>query len=475
MANRRGKQTGDQPTTVTPADVAEVIPRFNASNEAHKDRLTGCITDRARLSPRTMEQNPPSMKRGAKESDAGYRVAGECAPSTSRLGRSPGKARTAVAAVLTGAACCLPLAGCQSPPSSREVVVLLASATRNEPDPELASPDLASLRRDAGRSSDAVAYVVNPSTGQAAKVPLTPRRPDGQVDWGPDRGGRIAANLREVALLLGRQAAYTPFDLLSDIAEAVRVSPVPGTLIVDSSGLSTAGAFDLRYVGWMANPRMIALKLLRGGFLPDLAGWHVVFSNVGVTAAPQPALPQPQRTKLASYWLAICHTAGAASCATDLVTRPDPPSRSVTPVPVVHVPAITSVQGPHGLRGKVVPADLLFAFNSARLLPGADVILRPMARQAVSRHLMVFIRGYSSPDGGSAAYNLALSLRRARSIRSRLVALGVPATAVVQTRGYGTADKSPAACYRHGRLDESICSRLRKVVILFSPVDHTRS
>jgi hypothetical protein len=44
--------------------------------------------------------------------------------------------------------------------------------------------------------------------------------------------------------LLGQQAADQPFDLLSLLARAVKVSSVTGTLIVVTSGLSTAGGFD---------------------------------------------------------------------------------------------------------------------------------------------------------------------------------------------------------------------------------------
>ena len=369
------------------------------------------------------------------------------------------------------------LAGRLRQAGSADVVVVLASATRNEPDPEFASADLTTLRRAGTTSTDAVGYVVSPNSGQAVRVTLTPRRPDGEVDYGPSRDRELAANLHRVSTLLSAEAADTPFDLIAFIAEAVRVSPVPGTIIIISSGLSTSGAFDLRQVGWGASPGAVADQLKHRGLLPDLAGWRVVFSDLGTTAAPQPALPLPQRAELAAYWLAICRRAGARSCRTDLVTRPDPPSRSSTPVPVVQVPAVTSVRGPHGWHGRDIPADMFFAFNSARLLPGASALLRPLANLAVARHLKVSIAGYSSPDGGTAAYNQALSERRAMAIRDRLIALGVPPGAIVRVRGYGTAGRTRAACYRGGHLDEAICAGLRHVVILLEagPVSATTS
>jgi outer membrane protein OmpA-like peptidoglycan-associated protein len=361
------------------------------------------------------------------------------------------------------------LCGC-GPPAGRPVdFVLAASQTANEPQAVLAAPDRASLRQAGTSSSRATALVVSPDTGQARVVPLTPRRADGEVDYGPNRDSELTANLNRVQQLLDQEAATKPFDLLSLIAQAVRVTSHPGTLLVLSSGLSTAGGFDLRQVGWGADPRAAAAALRRRGLLPSLTGWHVVFSGLGDTAGRQPALPLPQRATLIRYWLAICRAAGAASCAVDAVTRPDPPSRSSTPVPVVPVPQVTSFRGPHGHTRTTLPADEFFRFNSATLLPGANAILGPLARQAIARHLAVTITGYASPDGGTAAYNLALSAARARAVEARLIALSVPAHQIVKAAGLGTAGKPRSACIQDGRLDEAVCGLLRRVVITLSP------
>jgi outer membrane protein OmpA-like peptidoglycan-associated protein len=280
----------------------------------------------------------------------------------------------------------------------------------------------------------------------------------------------LAANVNRVQEILGREAANKPFDLLGLLAAAVRVTSTPGSLIVVSSGVSTAGGFDLRQVGWDASPRTVAAQLKQRGLLPDLAKWHVVFSGIGDTGGDQPPLPQPQRAELIAYWLAICRASGAATCGIDDTTRPDPASRSTTPVPVVPVPAVTSVVGPKNWTGESIPADMFFMFNSAQLLPGADGILGPLAAQAVSGQRKVTITGYASPDGGSNAYNLALSEARAMSVRARLISLGVPASLIVEVTGRGTAGETPAACYREGHLDETICAKLRRVVVLLSPV-----
>ncbi len=371
-------------------------------------------------------------------------------------------AGAADAAFLAGATL---ITGCQSPPGTPKIIVVVASATANEPAPLLSGPDRAMLRDAGSTSTRAAAYVVDPNTGQARQVSLTPRRADGEVDYGPDRNSELAANVNRVQQWLNTLAASKPFDLMAMIAQAVLVTIHPGTLLVLSSGLSTAGGFDLRQVGWGADPRTAAVSLSRRGLLPRLTGWKVVFSGLADTSGMQPAPPIPQRTILTGYWLALCHAAGAVSCSVDAVTRPDPPSRSTTPVPVVRFPRVTSYRGPHGGQTTNVPADAFFAFSSARLLPGADIILGPIAARARDQHREVSIVGYASPDGGSATYNLALSAERARAVRARLISLGVPASLIGQAVGLGTAGQPRSACYRDGHLDEAICARLRHVLI----------
>lgn len=278
-------------------------------------------------------------------------------------------AGAATAAVVCGSVL---LSGCQAPPDTPKIIVIAASATANEPAPVLAAPDRAMLL-NAGNGTNAVAFVVDPNTGQASEVSLTPRRAGGEVDYGPDRDRELTANVNRVQQLLNTLAASGPFDLLTMTAQAVRVSSVPGTLLVLSSGLSTAGGFDLNQVGWGADARTVAVWLNDRGLLPRLAGWHVVFSGLADTAGRQPALPLPQRTTLTSYWLTLCQVAGAASCAVNAVTRPEPPARSTTPVPVVAFPHVTSFRSPQG-QTTDIPADAFFSFNSARLLPGADAV-----------------------------------------------------------------------------------------------------
>jgi outer membrane protein OmpA-like peptidoglycan-associated protein len=112
---------------------------------------------------------------------------------------------------------------------------------------------------------------------------------------------------------------------------------------------------------------------------------------------------------------------------------------------------------------------LLFAFDSATVLPTANSFLRPLVKRARRQHLLVSITGHASPDRGTAAYNIALSKRRARAVRDRLIALGLPATWMAKVRGVGTAGHGPGSCLAQGQLNETVCANLRRVVIKMTP------
>ena len=281
----------------------------------------------------------------------------------------------AIAAGLAAGTALLVLTGCMAAPSKADVadvIVIAATATANEPAPALSSADVALLQATGDSSTSAVAFVVNPANGQSAQLPLTPRRSDGQVEYGPRRSQLLAQNVSRIESQISDEAATGPFDLLNTMLEASRVTSPPATMLLLTSGVTTSGGFDLRQVGWAEPPASAAAALKQRGLLPDLAGWTVIFSGLGETAGRQPALPLPQQTTLASYWLAICHAAGAAACRVDDSPRPVRSSHSTVPVPVVPVPAVQSITGPHGQQQSIVPADLLFAFGSASLLPGAN-------------------------------------------------------------------------------------------------------
>lgn len=98
---------------------------------------------------------------------------------------------------------------------------------------------------------------------------------------------------------------------------------------------------------------------------------------------------------------------------------------------------LTDLQAKQTERGMLVTlGDVLFEYNRAEVKPGAQASLRKLAeflQQYPNRQ--VLIEGYTD-DTGSAAYNEALSLRRAEAVDSALVGMGV-ASQRVATAGYG--------------------------------------
>jgi hypothetical protein len=321
----------------------------------------------------------------------------------SRYGRRTGLRRwvlaAGLAAALLAAAISYLYRGVSGHPGPPVNFIIASSATANEPAPVLSAAMLRMLQSAGEGSTEALVYVAAPG-GPPAMITLTPQLPDGAPDYGPSRIVTLHRNIFAVEQAVGGQAARGPFDLLVTITAAIRAAPPPATLMVISSGLSTAGGFDLRQVGWDAIPRIVAAQLKTRGLLPDLAGYRVIFSGLGNTAGRQPALPLPEQTTLTRYWLAICQAADATSCSTDDSSRAQPTSRSTTPVPVVPVPTVGSVRGP-GHSSSTPPT----AFSSPTLSPRGrvrEVHAQPSALAMILAGLPVLwrLRGRGCPPRG---------------------------------------------------------------------------
>lgn len=96
---------------------------------------------------------------------------------------------------------------------------------------------------------------------------------------------------------------------------------------------------------------------------------------------------------------------------------------------------------PHVAQSFEVEADALFAFDSAKLADEGAAALQSRIMTALNKaeHVdSLRVIGYTDRLG-SASYNQALSERRAQSVKSYLVAHGVPGEAI-QAEGRGAAD-----------------------------------
>lgn len=111
-----------------------------------------------------------------------------------------------------------------------------------------------------------------------------------------------------------------------------------------------------------------------------------------------------------------------------------------------------------------LPADTLFEFDKAEILPAAETNLRTLAELIGKTRGTVLLKGYTD-EKGDDAYNLALSGRRAEAVKNWMAANGVPVERL-DARGYGEAD--PVAPNRHpnGNDDPGARARNRRVEVI---------
>jgi outer membrane protein OmpA-like peptidoglycan-associated protein len=280
----------------------------------------------------------------------------------------------------------------------------------------------------------------------------------------------VTAVTRAVA---GTHADRAGLDLLGGLADAVR-GATPGTLVVVSDGLSTAGGLDLRQVGWHAAADQVAARLKARDLLPELTGWHVLFTGLGEVAGTQPPLPNPQRDTLAGYWLAICRAAGAASCDVDQTRLPPVKPLATAAMPVVPVPDVASVVGPHGqVTTTVSDGALGFAGDSAAIGPAARDLLRSLAGTITTRlaghpDVVVVVRGYAAdPPGSTDRGRTALATQRARAVAGELVSALAAAGLPNRVTATGIGTQAGVTAMVHGRFDEHVAATMRRVVITY--------
>jgi outer membrane protein OmpA-like peptidoglycan-associated protein len=354
-------------------------------------------------------------------------------------------------------------------------VVIIASATAHEPRPSLTprSTELlqtAAQSRDVtdGRNGKSSAAVIASADGETHEtITLTPRRGNGAIEHGLQRNDLIARNLGLVADAVQAIGARKPVDLLEGIGNAVRGADA-GDLVLITNGLSTDGGFDLRQVGWDADPVSVAQQLRSRGLLPDLSGWRVLFSGVGETAGAQPPLTIPSRQRLTAYWTAICRAAGAASCEIDDSRGDHAGPNSTVSIPIVPVPGIASVTGPDGEERTTLLNDVLgFAGDSAELSPSARELLREYATRITAKlasqpAAVVTVRGYTAdPPGSTESGRAELSSERARVVAQALRDGGLRHR--IDHSGGGSAPGMTAMAA--GAFDEAVAGQMRRVEI----------
>lgn len=234
-------------------------------------------------------------------------------------------------------------------------------------------------------------------------------------------------------------------------------SPARSQVMIITDGLSNAGCLNLNQVFSVGESAASVVNTCPGqGGLTRLRGATLNLAGIGLQAQSKP-LSSSEQAWLVGYWRDLCAALGVAraqSCvssprqagqrASDLNRPLDPP---------ITFPEI-SHPGPHP-----IPADLLFAFNSATLTSTAQAYLDILVPQIRASGLSVTrIVGHTDPVG-SASYNLGLSLRRAQAVQSYLSEQGLTGS---QAQGVGF---SQPVCHSSGQPSAACLAKDRRVVI----------
>lgn len=348
----------------------------------------------------------------------------------------------AIAVLLTGTACTTEtiagqvLSPCPAPSDqSASAVVITATATSAEPLVTLPR-SVEALLTDLGRGHSGCGVLVAPG-GRSTSVSFTPRR-EGRIEIGSRREQMRAGVLATTEAVIARWMSNDDgLNLVGAMRAAQKAHPVPGHMVVVSSGVSTVEPVDLRRQGFKADGRAIAAFMKQEGWL-DLKGWQVDLVGIGETAGSQPALSEPQQAQLKRMWLSICTAAGATCRVIDADGEPAPPLSRNT-VPVVEPPSDQLFP-----TTTLLDSSMLFRINSDVLSLAADVGLRAIVQRVMRDDLVITIRGRTDASTGTQAGNLDLSRRRAQRVATRLVQLGLPGDRIFWVDGIGSRGSSKA-------------------------------
>ncbi|MGX7826060.1 OmpA family protein [Actinokineospora sp. 24-640] len=313
-------------------------------------------------------------------------------------------------------------------------VTLVVGARMGSPKPILPGVvvDLIAASAAAGQQLRIVRVDGQPSVAVSAKATI-----DGRNE--SKRAQQVETVVQQVKTVLAQlMPKAAEADVLGAVAEAARVTPEGGTVVLVDSGLATAGSLSFLEDGMFgAEPADVAEFLAVGGLLPKLSGRAVLLVGLGGTADPQPALDQNLRTRVAALWRGVVERSGA-KC----VEEVEVPSRrdavdvdqSVTVVPLPQPPKLQAC-------GTTVLQDsdsVGFVANKADLRDptAAEATLRELAdlvKAGTQRITLVGNTARWGPEPG----NRDLSQRRASTVKAALVRFGVAAERIT-TRGDGS-------------------------------------
>ncbi len=234
-------------------------------------------------------------------------------------------------------------------------------------------------------------------------------------------------------------------------------------VVLITDGLSNTGCLNLSKVisqGQSASAVLAACPEHAG--LAALHGVDLHVFGVGFQAA-SPPLTTAEQAWVVNYWQGLCTALGVASGASCVASASTDAART-SDVTRLADPAIVFPAIPKGAGGLSVPADLLFAFDSARLSPAGqsylDIVLQQIKGQG---RTITEVIGHTDAVG-SKAYNMGLSQRRAAAVQSYLASRGFTSVRAV---GVGEAGPDCSPQYTPaGAPIESCMAQDRRVQII---------
>ncbi len=212
-----------------------------------------------------------------------------------------------------------------------------------------------------------------------------------------------------------------------------------GTLVVENSGLGTAGFLNYRQAGLLeADPAELVAFAQAHHEEPDAAGIKVILLGIGWTAPPQPALDAPERGSLVGQWAALLKAAGAQ------VTIDQTPLTGPAPASAPKVSLVTTTEviwnPPPGTCGTALnTTELHFIVGTAKLQDpaAATPALQNVVAELKANHRVATITGTTSSEGGPAI-NIPLSKKRAQVTAQLMESMRLPRSQIGQVIGLGS-------------------------------------
>lgn len=239
-------------------------------------------------------------------------------------------------------------------------------------------------------------------------------------------------------------------------------SPAADHVILVTDGLSNTGCLNLSSVlrqGKSASEVLASCPEKTA--LISLKGVSLELDGVGFQAGKP--LSTADQALVQNYWTDMCAVLGVTSSRSCVPGGGDDvPFRSTVsrlPDPAITFPTVS----PH-VPVLLIPADLLFAFDSAQLSATGQAYLGVLAGQLkAQRRRITKIVGHTDAQG-SAQYNVTLSQRRAQAVSDDLAQYGFSGITDV---GVGKADPACSPQYTpSGAPIQSCMAKNRRVQIM---------